>query len=171
MPAKSIKQQRLMGMVYALKTGALKLKDLPDSVADKIKSISKSITKSEAKKFAGTKHHGLPEKVKESFQFSFTDYLIFESVLTDEDLSNVQQIIERMCPKTGKRYEDEESSRPSAHLTTAEKSHIVKRAKRGEDIGAPGKKFKEIEKKAAKQYGSEEAGKRVAAAVMWKKMG
>ena len=40
------------------------------------------------------------------------------------------------------------------------------RFKKGTDIGGKGFEFKDIAKKAAKQYGSEEAGKRVAGAVM-----
>jgi hypothetical protein len=60
------------------------------------------------------------------------------------------------------------SKHPGADLSAEKKSEIVKRAKKGEDIGKPGKKFKDIEAKAAERYGSEESGKRVAAAAMWK---
>jgi len=42
------------------------------------------------------------------------------------------------------------------------------RFKKGTDIGKPGKGFEKIEKKAAKQYGSEEAGKKVAGAILKK---
>jgi hypothetical protein len=42
------------------------------------------------------------------------------------------------------------------------------RFKKGTDIGKPGKGFKKIAKKAAKQYGSEEAGKKVAGAILKK---
>lgn len=59
---------------------------------------------------------------------------------------------------------------PSAGLTSKEKTEIVKKAKKGEDIGEPGKTFSKIAKAAAERYGSEEAGRRVAAAVMWKKL-
>jgi len=58
--------------------------------------------------------------------------------------------------------------KPSSGMSKSAKSKLVAKAKKGEDIGKSGKKFKEIEKKAAKEYGSEEAGKRVAAAAMWK---
>jgi hypothetical protein len=46
--------------------------------------------------------------------------------------------------------------------------YSAKKAHAGKDIGKPGKQFKEIEKKAAKQYGSKEAGARVAGAVLKK---
>lgn len=59
-------------------------------------------------------------------------------------------------------------SRPSAGLTKAQRSRLVKRARRGEDIGKKGKNFNKLARKAAKRYGSKEAGRRVAAAVMWR---
>jgi hypothetical protein len=59
---------------------------------------------------------------------------------------------------------------PSKGMSKDEKSKVAKEAKKGEDIGSKGKNFKKIEAKAAKRYGSEEAGKKVAAAVMWKKL-
>ena len=108
MPAKSVKQQKLMGMVYALKKGALKLKDLPDALADKVKSIAKSMTTKEAKMFAGTKHKGLPTEVKETFDISFKDFITLDAVLTESEINDIYQVMERVCPKTGKYYEDEE---------------------------------------------------------------
>jgi len=42
------------------------------------------------------------------------------------------------------------------------------RFEKGEDVGKPGLNFKKIAKKAAKEYGSEEAGKRVAGAILKK---
>lgn len=51
------------------------------------------------------------------------------------------------------------------------RSAIVKKAKKGEDIGKPGKGFAKVAAKAAKKYGSKEVGKKVAAAAMWKAKG
>jgi hypothetical protein len=56
--AKSKAQQRFMGMVYAAKKGE---KPMSPEVA----AAAKGMSKKEAKKFAKTKHEGLPEKVKE----------------------------------------------------------------------------------------------------------
>lgn len=61
---------------------------------------------------------------------------------------------------------DEEA--PSAGLSKAEKSSIVKKAKAGEDLGKKGHGFEKVEKAAEKKYGSKEAGEKVAAATMWK---
>jgi hypothetical protein len=62
----------------------------------------------------------------------------------------------------------EEETKPSAGLSSAQKSNIAKKAKSGADIGEKGKNFKNVAAKAAKEYGSKEAGERVAAAAMWK---
>lgn len=59
---------------------------------------------------------------------------------------------------------------PSAGMTKDEKSKVVKAAKKGEDVGGKGKNFEKIAKKAACKYGSKEAGEKVAASVMWKKV-
>ena len=57
---------------------------------------------------------------------------------------------------------------PSAGMTKKEKSAVVKKAKKGEDIGKPGKGFKKLAAKATKEYSSKEKGGAVAAAAMWK---
>ncbi len=48
-------------------------------------------------------------------------------------------------------------------------SMAAKKARKGADMGRPGKEFGVIAKKAAKEYGSVEAGKRVAGAIFQKK--
>jgi hypothetical protein len=53
-------------------------------------------------------------------------------------------------------------------LLEAKKSYSTKQARAGKDIGKPGKTFKKIAKSAAKKYGSKEAGKKVAGAVLSK---
>lgn len=62
----------------------------------------------------------------------------------------------------------EESKKPSAGLSKAEKSKVVRDAKTKTDIGKPGKSFKDVAKTAAKKYGSKKSGEKVAAAAMWK---
>ena len=65
MPAKSKSQQRFFGMVRAAQKGDLK--DPSSEVAD----VADDISVKDAKKFAKTKHKGLPEKkaVKEESQY------------------------------------------------------------------------------------------------------
>lgn len=57
--------------------------------------------------------------------------------------------------------------RPSSGTTKAQRSRIVKKAVAGKSVY--GGNFDKVAKAAAKEYGSKEAGQRVAAAAMWKK--
>ena len=59
-------------------------------------------------------------------------------------------------------------SKPSAGMTNKQKSAVAKKASAGKDIGKKGKGFEKVAKAAEKQYGSKEAGQKVAAAAMWK---
>lgn len=53
-------------------------------------------------------------------------------------------------------------------LSEGKKSYSAKQAKKGKDLGKPGKQFKKIAKSAGKKYGSKEAGEKVAGAVLKK---
>jgi hypothetical protein len=57
-----------------------------------------------------------------------------------------------------------EAAKPSAGLSAAKKSAVVKDAKAGKDIGKPGKSFDKV----AKSAGGGEKGQKIAAAAMWK---
>ena len=54
-------------------------------------------------------------------------------------------------------------------MNKAQRSAIVKKAVAGKDIGKKGKNFEKIAEKAAAKYGSKEAGKRVAGAILFGK--
>jgi hypothetical protein len=62
MPAVSVKQQRLMGMAYALKKGEMNRSDASKEVQD----LADSMTLDQLHDFAATKHKGLPQDVDES---------------------------------------------------------------------------------------------------------
>jgi hypothetical protein len=64
--AMSKAQQRFMGMVYAAKKGE-------PAASPEVAQSAKEVTKKEAKKFASTKHKGLPEKVKEEMECASDD--------------------------------------------------------------------------------------------------
>jgi hypothetical protein len=72
----------------------------------------------------------------------------------------------KSCPVHGLKECDYtmEGSKPSAGLSAAKKSAVVKKAKAGGDIGKPGKSFDKV----AKSAGGGEKGKKIAAAAMWK---
>lgn len=63
MPAQSRAQQRFMGMVHAFKKG-----DMPDA-SSAVKKAASSMSDTDAKDFASTKHKGLPPKVKGESMF------------------------------------------------------------------------------------------------------
>jgi len=64
MPAVSKKQQRFFGMVRAAQKGEMK------NPSSEVSDVASEISMKDAKKFAKTKHKGLPEKKvkKESFE-------------------------------------------------------------------------------------------------------
>lgn len=62
MPAVSKSQQRLMGQAYAYKKGELKKKDIDPKYIDEIKKLAKSMDEDELRRYASTKHEGLPEE-------------------------------------------------------------------------------------------------------------
>lgn len=59
MPAKSKSQQRFMGMVRAVQKGEM------EAPSKEVADAAKSMSKSDAKDYAETKHKGLPEKKEE----------------------------------------------------------------------------------------------------------
>ncbi len=50
-------------------------------------------------------------------------------------------------------------------------TYSAKAGRAGKDLGKPGKQFATIQNKAAKEYGSKEAGERVAGAILAKLRG
>lgn len=84
--------------------------------------------------------------------------------------SKIKRNIEQGAEKLKAHLEKDELEEgvPSAGMTAKEKSAVVKKAKAGSDIGKKGPGFAKVEKAAEKEYGSKEAGQKVAAAAMWK---
>lgn len=68
MPAKSKAQQRLMGVAYAVKKGDMQLSDVDASYMDEVKDLVDNMSLGSLKKYAATKHDGLPERVPENIQ-------------------------------------------------------------------------------------------------------
>lgn len=97
-----------------------------------------------------------------------------EKVFTDEDEARVfmdtleeGKEVEEPSLYEGEEEELDEAGKPG---TFKERSAMAKKARAGKDIGEKGKNFEKIAKSAAKKYGSEEAGKKVAGAVMYGKL-
>lgn len=101
MPAKSKAQQRFFGMVDAYKKGEL------DHPSKAIKDAAKSMTRKEIKKFAKTKHKGLPEKVKnkkvkENITMNKNVIRLNESQLQNIIFESVKKILTENMQKTPK---------------------------------------------------------------------
>ena len=93
-----------------------------------------------------------------------TETSLDEKKLTKPELKKSEEIakaIEKENPKIDKGYKIAIARKLAKKLKEA-------RFEKGEDIGEPGKGFSKIAKSAAKKYGSEEAGKRVAGAILKK---
>lgn len=78
----------------------------------------------------------------------------------------LREEVKRAINEINLNEEAKKKKKPSAGLTKKQKSAVVKKAKKGEDIGKKGKAFKDIEAKA-KESGADDP-KAVAAAAMWK---
>ncbi len=79
---------------------------------------------------------------------------------------------DKKSDKPSKNDKDlKEAVKYAKDMTAAERSALAKKARSGKDIGKRGKGFEKVAAKAAKEYGSKEAGERVAAAAMWKNAG
>jgi hypothetical protein len=70
--------------------------------------------------------------------------------------------------KKSKKSEEDEEDDDEDDDDLKEASYSTKAARAGKDIGKPGKAFAKIAKSAAKRYGSEERGKKVAGAILAK---
>ena len=78
----------------------------------------------------------------------------------DTQKNKIKEMI-GMTPSPGQEKMVDEKKEKEEHMEEA-------RFKKGTDIGKPGKGFEKIAKSAAKQYGSKEAGKKVAGAILKK---
>ena len=92
MPSVSRKQQRFFGIVRAAQKGTLESETTPE-----VQRAAASMKKSDVKKFASTKHKGLPEKKvrKESFNEDYVKEL--EDGLVKMDYPSYDEVDKLMC--------------------------------------------------------------------------
>jgi len=145
MPAKSKSQQRLFGMVTAYKEGKLKLDDLPASLAKKIKSIAdgkkkktgdkrkktKGITKKAAKDYASTKHKGLPEKLKESFELDRNEIIDIIYIYSKYSMEQLEEMTDEELLKL---YNTLEIDNQELELEDEEKLYMETHIKRASEV-------------------------------------
>jgi hypothetical protein len=109
----------------------------------------------------------IPPREKTDYEMAFEHFLGSKYELNEEIDESLEEEMEDM--EEGKEVE-EPSLYEEKPGTFKERSAMAKKARAGKDIGEKGKTFEKIAKAAAKKYGSEEAGKRVAGAVMYGKL-
>jgi hypothetical protein len=87
-PSRSVKQQKFMGLVLAYKRG-----EIPASkVSKNVKQVADAMSEKELEKFAGTKHKGLPKKVKSEMNMPIQELRkIINTVISDVMNENVDQ--------------------------------------------------------------------------------
>jgi hypothetical protein len=91
-----------------------------------------------------------------------------------DEKTKIKEMIGLAEPKSGmgekkdKMVDEEKKPKAPSHEETDANQVYEARFKKGTDIGKKGKGFAKIEKSAAKRYGSEEAGKKVAGAILKK---
>ena len=102
MPAKSKSQQRLFGMVHAYKKGELDTSSISSEQLSKIKKIAGGIKDKDSKKFAKTKHKGLPE-VKEQHKPTFKEFLV-EMTLRDRKMLVPPPAIQKLYAQLKQKY-------------------------------------------------------------------
>jgi hypothetical protein len=110
-----------------------------------------------------------------STEVQFADLAHFAKELTalKERGVELEKEVDDKIAELKTRISDEKNKiKEMMGLTSDKKEKVVDEArfKKGTDIGKKGPGFAKIEKKAAKQYGSEEAGKKVAGAILKKVM-
>ena len=129
----------------------------PDNLLEAYSSIYEAASSNPADVLKVEREKKEVKQTPKPMEENFTD--VFDTIkghLLDEGLSE-DEALYLMINMT-----DEEKE------IVAEASYSAKAAKAGKDIGKPGKQFSKIAASAAKRYGSEERGKKVAGAILAK---
>ena len=101
MPAKSKAQQRFMGMVHAYQKGELK------NASPEVRKAAKSMSKSDTKKMAKTKHKGKPERVEAVVEHDQLRGLVQQQInelrfSSTDAMKNIQHDIQLWSKQLGK---------------------------------------------------------------------
>lgn len=154
------KMKELGGEVKALKKSLVKL----EKQLEKLKSKS-----DKSPKIEDTEEKEIVDEVVIDEMDSESDSQLEESDDMDiYEMLHMQKLAGIISESEYVSKLEEAKKKPSAGMTKKEKSTLAKKAHAGKDIGKKGPGFEKVEKAAEKQYGSKEAGKKVAAAAMWK---
>lgn len=155
-----------------------KMKELASEIKALKKSLAKYQKQLEKLKSKGNKSEKVEDTEKEEIIDEVTlpeDEMNteYENMGMEEDMNiyevlHMQKLAGIITEEELNTKLEEAKKKASAGMTKKEKSAVVIKARAGKDIGKKGKGFEKVEKAAEKEYGSKEAGKKVAAAAMWR---
>ena len=86
----------------------------------------------------------------------------------NSEKNKIKEMMGLTSEKKEKMVDEEKKPKAPSHEETDANQVYEARFKKGTDVGEKGKNFAKIEKSAAKKYGSKEAGKKVAGAILKK---
>ena len=109
MPSVSKQQQKLFGLIRALQKGDVK----PSKVSKKAKKLAKDMKKSDVKKYASTKHKGLPSKVRRETKVRSLIKKMVREIINEDSLGDKFQ-------KTIQRYQDKVRKEKEAYRKAKE---------------------------------------------------
>ena len=139
-----------------------------DEAGDKAALQAKIAKIEEDIKEAGEIKAAIPTNINHFVDPEIVGDLMDDMDKSIEELQAKKAELEEQMKIMNKSIDEAKKKKPSAGMTKKEKSAVAKKAHKGGDIGEPGKGFEKVAKAAEKQYGSKEAGQKVAAAAMWK---
>ena len=118
MPAVSKKQQRFFGMVRAAQKGEM------DSPSPEVSKAASSMSKSDVKKFASTKHKGLPMKKKTYEQFTTENMRLdkkgMENPLKEDSMRKDESLTKRRIQDLTLKHQARRLEIPGGHPSALE---------------------------------------------------
>lgn len=118
MPSKSVSQQKLFGWALACKRGEAK------KCPKRVKELADSMSEEELEKFAKTSHEGLPDKVKESLEESYS--LFMELAISESDEEELSEASKAGVIDTKGGTPHGESKTPQQAATSKETPKVEK---------------------------------------------
>jgi hypothetical protein len=175
---KDLKESVLRSQIHLLIKEVLnELQQDPKAYADEEEFSTRLLSKIKSNIHGKNKHHaakyGEPD-VNAEYYLEFAEKnmqnIIDKFFDHTKPEGGIGDAVKYVLAKVDSSVLHEAKKKPSAGLTKKEKSAVSKKAHAGKDIGKKGKGFEKVAKAAEKEYGSKEAGEKVAAAAMWKNL-
>jgi hypothetical protein len=140
------------------------------AMADKMGISQEELFKLLLKKLGGLKENSKKDEIHEGVDKSFED--VFKNFLDTDDSTEIKAYVKEKGPAVLRLIRSKLNSlHGQARKKVADYLKVEldeARFKKGTDIGKPGHGFEKVAKAAGKEYGSKEAGQKVAGAILKK---